>query len=50
MVEKPRRYQPLGVAKTAYEIARAYDVDCFSAALVGFGTIGTRFWTITSCS
>ena len=37
MVEKPRRYQPpLGVAKTAYEIARAYDVDCFSAALAGF--------------
>ena len=36
MVEKPRRYQhSLGVAKTAYEIARAYDVDCFSAALAG---------------
>ncbi len=31
-----RSYQhSLGVAKTAYEIARAYDVDCFSAALAG---------------
>lgn len=36
MVEKPRRYQhSLGVSKTAYEIARAYDVDCFLAALAG---------------
>lgn len=36
MKDKPRRYEhSLGVARTAVELARTYDVDCHEAAVAG---------------